>query len=444
MLRLLSAALILRLILPAYSQIYADLDLSEGEGDSSISLGTIRILLEHEKAPRTVASFVGLATGQRTWIDGKGEIQQDTPFYDGLVFHRLIHNFVIQGGDQLGTGTGNPGYRFADEFHPDLRHDEALILSMANSGIHTNGSQFFITLAATPNLDDKHSVFGRVIDDSTYPDSRALALSFANATRFPTGAGDRPTTPLTMTQVRISGPDLAGFDVSAPSLHLPGPLREVPCRVLGMQPNGSQRSLILNVTRPSGTDTRVFSSTKLLDWIPGRNYPLPPNAGNAPITIPFLPSAPEDAPAQVLANVRPTQFFRTYLSDLPEIATYPADITSGPLDLTFRTASQAADSPDQTIRVDFGPPITITVNDDSPSDFTGGRVASTSVYGGEVELGLQGGRRLHFRADMISPTTAKISGFFGFPTNFDLRTGTAIYFFRPEDALSGTLTFPSE
>jgi len=109
--------------------------------------GDIRLTLESQKAPKTVNNFVFLAS---------------QGFYDGVVFHRVIANFMAQTGDPTGTGSGGPGYKFADEFHPDLRHDGPGVLSMANAGAGTNGSQFFITHVATPWLDDKHSVFGRV------------------------------------------------------------------------------------------------------------------------------------------------------------------------------------------------------------------------------------------------------------------------------------------
>ncbi|RQG90938.1 peptidylprolyl isomerase [Natrarchaeobius chitinivorans] len=129
------------------------------------SKGDIDVELYDDRAPRTVDNFVGLATGGKTWTDPEtGEEVEGEPLYDDVVFHRVIEDFMIQGGDPTGTGRGGPGYEFDDEFHDDLRHDDAGILSMANSGPDTNGSQFFITLDAQPHLDDRHSVFGKVID----------------------------------------------------------------------------------------------------------------------------------------------------------------------------------------------------------------------------------------------------------------------------------------
>ena len=128
------------------------------------SEGAFTIRLFDDKAPDTVANFVGLAEGTKEWTDPKTGQKVQRPFYNGLVFHRIIAGFMIQGGDPLGTGTGGPGYKFADEFHPPLRHTKAGILSMANSGPNTNGSQFFVTLAPTSWLDNKHSVFGEVVE----------------------------------------------------------------------------------------------------------------------------------------------------------------------------------------------------------------------------------------------------------------------------------------
>ena len=134
--------------------------------EMNTSKGKILLQLEFEKTPLTVANFVGLAEGTKHYSKSPGETakEQGKPFFDGLNFHRVIGNFMIQGGCPHGTGTGSPGYRFRDEIHPTLKHDKAGILSMANAGPETNGSQFFITHNATPHLDGKHTVFGHVVE----------------------------------------------------------------------------------------------------------------------------------------------------------------------------------------------------------------------------------------------------------------------------------------
>ncbi len=159
------------------------------------SEGDFTIQLFDDKAPQTVANFVGLAEGTKDWTDPKSGQKVKRPFYNGLVFHRVIDGFMIQGGDPLGTGTGGPGYKFADEFHPALRHTKAGILSMANAGPNTNGSQFFITLAPTPWLDNKHSVFGEVTAGMS-----VIEKIGGIATTKP---GDRPLKPITVTSVEI-------------------------------------------------------------------------------------------------------------------------------------------------------------------------------------------------------------------------------------------------
>lgn len=127
------------------------------------SMGDIVVQLFDDKAPKTVANFVGLATGTKEWTDPKTGEKVKRPLYNGTIFHRVIPGFMIQGGDPLGNGTGGPGYRFEDEFHPELRHTKGGILSMANAGPNTNGSQFFITLGPTLHLDNRHSVFGELV-----------------------------------------------------------------------------------------------------------------------------------------------------------------------------------------------------------------------------------------------------------------------------------------
>ena len=128
------------------------------------SEGNFTVRLFDQEAPRTVENFVGLAEGTKEWSDPRSNQKVQKPYYDGVVFHRVIDGFMIQGGDPLGQGIGGPGYTFPDEFHPKLRHSKAGMLSMANRGPNTNGGQFFITLAPTPHLDDRHAVFGEVIE----------------------------------------------------------------------------------------------------------------------------------------------------------------------------------------------------------------------------------------------------------------------------------------
>src|SRR5687768_6871528 len=137
------------------------------------TMGDIVVQLFDDKAPKTVANFVGLATGTREWIDPKTQEKVKRPLYNGTIFHRVIPGFMIQGGDPLGNGTGGPGYRFEDEFHPELKHNKSGILSMANAGPNTNGSQFFITHKAKPWLDGKHSVFGEVVKGQNVLDAVA-------------------------------------------------------------------------------------------------------------------------------------------------------------------------------------------------------------------------------------------------------------------------------
>ena len=128
------------------------------------TLGDIRVELFGHHAPKTVANFIGLATGTQAWTHPATGEPQNGPLYDGVIFHRIIKDFMLQGGDPLGQGFGGPGYQFDDEIKPNLKLDAAGILAMANAGPGTNGSQFFITHVATPWLDRKHSVFGRVIE----------------------------------------------------------------------------------------------------------------------------------------------------------------------------------------------------------------------------------------------------------------------------------------
>jgi peptidyl-prolyl cis-trans isomerase A (cyclophilin A) len=159
------------------------------------SEGNFTARLFDAETPATVANFTGLADGSKEWTDPRSGRKVKQPYFDGTVFHRVIDGFMIQGGDPLGQGTGGPGYTFADEFHPKLKHDKAGILSMANRGANTNGGQFFITLAATPWLDNKHSVFGEITDGMD-----VVKKIGSTATSKP---GDRPVKPITVQSVKI-------------------------------------------------------------------------------------------------------------------------------------------------------------------------------------------------------------------------------------------------
>ncbi len=161
--------------------------------------GDIKIALFGNHAPKTVANFVGLAQGTKEYSTQNASGSTSGPFYDGAVFHRVIDGFMIQGGDPTGTGRGGPGYKFADEFHPELQFDKPYLLAMANAGPGTNGSQFFITVAPTPWLNGKHTIFGEVLQGADVVD----AIS-----RVKTGSQDRPVDDVTIESVTVQrGPD---------------------------------------------------------------------------------------------------------------------------------------------------------------------------------------------------------------------------------------------
>jgi len=158
--------------------------------------GPIEVKLFPNHAPKTVANFTELAEGKREWVDPRSGQKTTEPLYDGTTFHRVISGFMIQGGDPLGTGTGGPGYRFADEFHPELQFDRPYLLAMANAGPGTNGSQFFITVGPTPHLNRKHTIFGEVSDGA----GREVVDRIASA---PTGPMDRPVDDVVIESVTV-------------------------------------------------------------------------------------------------------------------------------------------------------------------------------------------------------------------------------------------------
>jgi peptidyl-prolyl cis-trans isomerase A (cyclophilin A) len=161
------------------------------------NLGDIRVTLFDLQAPKTVRNFTGLAEGTKEWTDPRVRAKSTAALYDGTIFHRVIPGFMIQGGDPLGTGTGGPGYKFEDEFHPELSFDRPYLLAMANAGPNSNGSQFFITVAPTAWLNFKHSIFGEVADQ----ESRDVVDAIAAVS---TGANDRPKADVTISSIDIT------------------------------------------------------------------------------------------------------------------------------------------------------------------------------------------------------------------------------------------------
>ena len=160
--------------------------------------GAVKVRLFPDHAPKTVRNFVELAEGSREWTNPATSQQSQDKLYDGTIFHRVIPDFMIQGGDPLGTGTGGPGYQFGDEIHPDLAFDRPYLLAMANAGPGTNGSQFFITTVPTPWLNRKHTIFGEVIEGAGIVDE---------ISRTQTGRNDRPVKDVVLESVVIERAD---------------------------------------------------------------------------------------------------------------------------------------------------------------------------------------------------------------------------------------------
>ncbi len=224
--------------------------------------------LEFTKVPRTVASFVSLAEGTRDWVDFKTAKVVRRPFYAGIPFHRVIDDFMVQAGSPNGEGTDGPGYMFANEFHPTLRHSKAGILSMANSGTNapnpargSNGSQFFVTVTNTPWLDDKHSVFGEVVEGMEI---------VHRISQVPRDANDRPTTPVVIQEVRVlrNGAAAQAFDAAA----VVPPLPDVGVVPIALQDTPTALNLLMQSRTNHhqhaffGSDLRTWSSQTFRSW----------------------------------------------------------------------------------------------------------------------------------------------------------------------------------
>jgi cyclophilin family peptidyl-prolyl cis-trans isomerase len=229
---------------PAADGIYARFNTSKG---------VFYCRLEYTLVPRTVANFVGLAEGTKSFIDCSMNKITNRPFFNNLIFHRVITNFVIQGGSPNGLGTDDPGYRFKDEFHPALNHDQAGILSMANSGTNSNGSQFFITLGPASHLNNKHSVFGRVVE------GMEVVLEIGGV---PVDGNSKPIVPVVMNSVSILRVGSGANTFSAPAIQ--PPLPEPRGIRSEMRAVGTSRLLVWPTS--ANRHYRVVPSTDLLNW----------------------------------------------------------------------------------------------------------------------------------------------------------------------------------
>jgi cyclophilin family peptidyl-prolyl cis-trans isomerase len=213
------------------------------------SMGSFTCRLEHVLAPITVANFIGLATGERSWIDMTNGRVKAEPFYDGLTFHRVVTNFVIQSGSRNGKGTDGPGYVFQDEFNSQLKHDRG-VLSMANSGTHANGSQFFVTVTNTSWLDNKHSVFGKVVGGMDVVDAINLV---------PTDDDNKPLEPVILQQVAIRRTGTTtNFNIHAQGL--PVPTNEP----FALSVAGT--NLVFTFTDRPNVVNKFFNSSNLVNW----------------------------------------------------------------------------------------------------------------------------------------------------------------------------------
>lgn len=262
--------------------------------------------LFYERAPKTVANFIGLATGDLPHIDGESGNISTKPFYSGLTFHRVIENFMIQGGSPNGLGTDGPGYRFGNEFDISLTHNAAGILSMANAGPDTNGSQFFITVAPTPHLDFKHSVFGKITEGL----ETVLAIS-----KTAVGSNNRPVDPVIIESVEIirNGPAAEVFDVRMQGL--PKLKAVLPTISVGEE-------IALHFPRRSFQEEILFWSDDLTSWKEQR------------LAFQQFSSPEEPLVVSALADGKDRQFYRLLTVEHPDV---PAAVLGK--SLTLQTSS---------------------------------------------------------------------------------------------------------
>jgi peptidyl-prolyl cis-trans isomerase A (cyclophilin A) len=269
------------------------------------SMGSFTCRLEYVLAPKTCANFIGLATGQRAWLDLPGGTVKTNPFYNGTTFHRVIAGFMNQGGSPNGQGTDGPGYSFVDEFAPSLRHDSFGVLSMANSGPDSNGSQFFVTARPTPELDDVHTVFGKLYGGSNV----VYAIN-----RVATGANDKPLTNVVLNSIVIqrSGTAAQAFNIHAQGLPT--------VTNLALTIAKSATNVSLTFSNRLYADNRLYASTNLQHWT-GEELGIE-------VSIPVSNGVTRVTPA-------PRQFYRAAQIQYPNSPFAPKQLTGRNLTLIF-------------------------------------------------------------------------------------------------------------
>ncbi|MGJ8696080.1 MAG: peptidylprolyl isomerase [Verrucomicrobiaceae bacterium] len=374
---------------PLSAQIYADV---------TTTMGDFTLELYHEDSPMTVANFISLADGSRAWIDSTtGKVHQNKPYFDGIIFHRVIKGFMNQVGSPKGDGSDGPGYNFPDEVDNGVLHDEPYLLSSANSGPHTNGSQLFITVDSTPWLDGIHTVFGKVSSGTDVIDAINQVAVITNTTT--------PVTEVSITTVTIRkvGAAAIAFDPTAQNLPV---VDAIPATIA--LPETAPPSLNLN--QPAGTSLNVSTSTNLTTWTQTERH----LASGDPL-LQFD-----------LGEIKPREFFRTSLINWGPLGTFPSDLSTHII----------------TINSDLGD-FTLDLGDPSTLDFSGlpgSRLIdleqssiSTDGFGATLLIYSDGLVPLRFRLGANLPIAALPTG---------RMTGTA--FTSPSTPLTGTFTFTAK
>ncbi|MDA7887937.1 peptidylprolyl isomerase [Akkermansiaceae bacterium] len=281
------------MVTPLHAQLYADV---------STTMGDFTLELFYEDSPKTVANFVSLAEGSRKWIDpATGEVKANTPYFDGIIFHRVIDGFMNQVGSPQGTGSDGPGYLFPDEVSNGVLHDEPYLLSSANSGPHTNGSQFFITVAVTGWLDGIHTVFGKVSSGTEVID----AINDVPVVD-PASQNFRPIDEVSVVTVTIRrvGPEANAFDVTMQGLP------EVAQIGVGIESSESGVNLVSD--QPAGTTLEVFKSPNMVTWASESRH---------------LDPASTPLSGYEVGVDQGKEFFRSALVTWPPEANFPSDLT---------------------------------------------------------------------------------------------------------------------